>query len=264
MKRKYQKPREIMRLRCLACEVLARPLYLCAAYSPHVVDVELFRRGLHNDPPDLRARLQARIDVLADEGYDAVLLAYGLCGQATAGLVARGVPLVIPRAHDCITLFLGSRERYQREFAECPGTYWYNLDYMERSDGSGGSVALGSHASTDIDAVYQEYVEKYGKDNADYLMEVMGAWQQHYQRAAYIDMGVGDSSHIEAQARAQAEQRGWRFDRLAGDLVLIRRLLYGDWDEDFLVVLPGQRIKMTYDDRVMECEKARYAASTPE
>ncbi len=242
-----------MRLKCLVCEVLARPVYLCAAHSPHVVDVELFRRGLHNDPPDLRATLQARIDAAAEEEYDAVVLGYGLCGQATAGLEARQIPLVVPRAHDCITLFLGSRERYRQQFETYPGTYWYNLDYMERSDGSSGSVALGASTGIDIDAVYQEYVEKYGKDNADYLMEVMGAWQQHYQRAAYIDMGVGDGSAIEAQARAQAERRGWRFDRLAGDLVLIRRLLYGDWDDDFLVVPPGQRIQMAYDDRVVMC-----------
>ena len=29
-----------MRLFCLSCEVLARPLYLCAARSPHIVDLE--------------------------------------------------------------------------------------------------------------------------------------------------------------------------------------------------------------------------------
>ncbi|GAB4518654.1 MAG: DUF1638 domain-containing protein [Anaerolineae bacterium] len=242
-----------MRLRCLACEVLARPLYLSAAYSPHVVDVELFRRGWHNDPPDLRARLQARIDDTSAETYDAIVLAYGLCGQSVAGLIAREVPLVVPRAHDCITLFLGARERYREQFEQHPGTYWYALDYMERSDGSGGSLALGSNPTVDIDGVYQEYVEKYGKDNADYLMEVMGAWQQHYQRAAYIDMGVGDGSEIEAKAREQAAQRGWVFDKVAGDLVLIRRLLYGDWDDDFLIVPPGQQIKMTYDDDVVTC-----------
>ena len=250
-----------MRLRCLACEVLARPLYFCAAHSPHVVDVELFRRGLHNNPSDLRAQLQARIDAASDEGYDAIVLAYGLCGQSVAGLVARNIPLVVPRAHDCITIFLGSRDRYRQQFEEHPGTYRYNLDFMERSDGTGGSIALGSDASTDLDAVYREYVEKYGKENADYLMEVMGAWQQHYRRAAFIDMGVGDASKVEAQARAQAERRGWLFDRLAGDLVLVRKLLYGEWDDDFLIVPSGQKIQMTYDDRVVTCVWAKDEAS---
>ena len=243
-----------MHLKCLACEVLARPVYLCAAQSPHIVDVQLLRRGLHNNPSDLRAQLQAHIDAAAGEGYDAVVMAYGLCGQATAGLVARDTPLVIPRAHDCITLFLGSRERYQDQFENNKGTYWYTLDYMERRDDTPHStLALGSGMDTDLDAVYDEYVEKYGQDNADYLMEVMGAWQQHYRRAAFIDIGVGDGSVIEQQAQADATRRGWLFERIAGDLVLIRRLLSGDWEQDFLVLQPGEQLTITYDTDIIGC-----------
>lgn len=242
-----------MRLKCLGCEVLARPIYLCAARSPHIVDVELFQRGLHNDPPDLRARLQERIDAAAGEGYDAVVMAYGLCGQATAGLTARETRVVVPRAHDCITLFLGSRERYRDEFKNNSGTYWYALDYMERNDGSHSTLTLGVGTDTELDSVYDEYVEKYGQDNADYLMEVMGAWQKHYKRAAYIDMGVGDGSKIEAQAQADAARRGWLFERVAGDMVLIRRLLEGDWANDFLVLQPNERLTMTYDENVIGC-----------
>jgi hypothetical protein len=243
-----------MRLKCLACEVLARPVYLCAAQSPHIVDVQLLRRGLHNNPPDLRAQLQIHIDAAMDEGYDAVVLAYGLCGQATAGLVARDTQVVVPRAHDCITLFLGSRERYQQQFEDNKGTYWYTLDYMERRDDTPHStLALGSGMDTDLEAIYDEYVEKYGQENADYLMEVMGAWQEHYQRAAFIDMGAGDGTAIEQQAQADAARRGWIFERVSGDLVLIRRLLDGDWEDDFLTLQPGEQLTITYDADVIGC-----------
>jgi hypothetical protein len=242
-----------LRLKCLACEVLARPVYLCAARSPHIVEIQLLQRGLHNTPPLLRAKLQEQIDAAADQGFDAVVMAYGLCGQATAGLIARNTPLVVPRAHDCITLFLGSRARYQAEFQNNPGTYWYTLDYMERADGSGSALALGSGSDIELQAVYDEYVEKYGQENADYLMEVMGAWQKHYKRAAYIDMGVGDGTKIEAQAQADAGRRGWGFEHVAGDMVLIRRLLEGDWADDFLILNPGQQLAMTYDHNVIGC-----------
>jgi hypothetical protein len=234
----------MLRLKCLACEALARIVYLCAAHSPHIVDVELFRIGLHREPGDLRARLQARIDAVAGEGYDAIAMVYGLCGQSTAGLAARQIPIVLPRAHDCITLFLGDRARYGEAFREHPGTYWYALDYAERSD---GSLALGAEADAQAQDVYGAYVAKYGEDNARYLMDVMGAWQQHYDRAAYIDMGVGDGTQVEARARRLAAERGWRFERTAGDLVLVRRLLEGDWDDDFAIIQPGERIQMTYD-----------------
>jgi hypothetical protein len=97
-------------------------------------------------------------------------------------------------------------------------------------------------------------VEKYGQDNADYLMDVMGAWQSHYSRAAFIDLGVGDGSSVEQRARADAGRRGWNFEKLRGDLGLVQRLLNGDWDEDFLVVKPGQAIKMTYDEGIIGCQ----------
>ena len=104
-----------MRIKCIACDVLARPVYLAAAHSSHVVDVVFERFGLHINPKNLRQVLQAHINA-ADQldCYDAVILAYGLCGQVVHGLQAGAIPLVIPRAHDCVTLFLGGRERYDQ------------------------------------------------------------------------------------------------------------------------------------------------------
>lgn len=241
-----------MRLKCIACEVLARPLYLSAARSAHIVDIELVPKAQHNHPAVLRSLLQERIDAAEGQNYDAIVLGYGLCGQSTAGLFARSLPMVIPRAHDCITLFLGSRARYQEQFERIPGTYWYAQDYIER-DENGAALSLGSGLGLDVQAEYDSYVEKYGKDNADYLMEVMGSWQKHYQRAAFIDMGISDSTQAESKAREEARQRGWAYERLTGDLVLMRRLLEGDWDDDFLIVQPGSKISMTYDERVVGC-----------
>ena len=246
-----------MKLKCLSCEALARPVYLCAAQSPHIVDVTLFKIGLHNEPDTLRTRLQTAIDTASAETdagtYDAIVMGYGLCGKATAELHARTVPVIIPRAHDCITLFLGSRERYQDQFENQSGTYWYVLDYIQRSQSQNTPLSLGAGVETDIHSVYEEYVAKYGQDNADYLMEVMGAWQQHYNRAAYIDMGVGDGRAVEAETQTVAARRGWTYDKLAGDLMLIRRLINGDWADDFLVLEPGHHITMSYDHNVMKC-----------
>jgi hypothetical protein len=242
-----------MRLKCISCEVLARPLYLSAAYSPHMVDIEMIRYGLHQQSNNLRSRLQSSINDAEGKGYDAVVLAYGLCGKSTDGLHAMSIPLVLPRAHDCITIFLGSRKRYQAEFEHTPGTYWYVQDYIERDDGSGASLSIGANTAGDAEEVYKSYVEKYGQDNADYLMEVMGAWQSHYNRAAVIDLGVGDGSLVEERARADALRRGWNFEKLPGDLILVKNLLDGNWNDDFLVVKPGQTIKMTYDEEIIGC-----------
>jgi hypothetical protein len=242
-----------LRLKCVACDVLARPVYLAAARSALTVDVTLYHYGLHRTPAKLRQSLQEAIDQIgAADGYDAVVLAYGLCGKATDGLRAAELPLVLPRAHDCITLFLGSRDRYAGEFQSCPGTYWYVQDFVARADSGSGALSIGAITSADTDAIYAEYVEKYGQDNADYLMETMSAWQAHYERAGYIEMdGAGEGLAL-AKAQQDAAENGWRFERLAGDLVLIRKLLGGDWDEDFLTLEPGQQVQMVGGDEIIE------------
>ena len=248
-----------MRILALTCEVLARSVYLGAARSPHVVDVRLERLGLHDDPPNLRAILQAQLDEVGPP-HDAVVLAYGLCGGATAGLRAVAVPLVVPRAHDCITMFLGSRDRYLAQFTGHPGTYWYVQDYLERSDDGSAFVGVGAVSDEAARNTYEAYVEKYGEDNAAYLMEALGAWRSHYDRAAFVEMGVADrraAAGVEARARGDAERRGWAFEKLAGELILVRRLIDGDWGpEDFLVLQPGESLAMSYDEAVIRAEPA--------
>ena len=255
-----QEQNETMRLRAIVCEVLAREAYYCAVTSPHAIDIELVEKGLHNIPNDLRAELQRRLDATDAARYDAVVLAYGLCGTATAGLRANGVPLIIPRAHDCITLYLGSRERYQAYFMAHPGTYYYTPDYIERG-GSKSLVALGAGSDADLKSEYEQYVEKYGKDNADYLMEVMGAWKKHYSRATYIDIeGLGLPDYRDA-VRLEAERKGWTYDETKGQVSLLCDLLTGNWDaERFLRVEPGEMIAQSYDNRVISARP--YPASS--
>ena len=57
-----------MRLKLIACEVLARQAYYVAALAPHVVDIELIDKGLHDEPDRLRSHLQERIDAVPAAG----------------------------------------------------------------------------------------------------------------------------------------------------------------------------------------------------
>jgi hypothetical protein len=84
----------------------------------------------------------------------------------------------------------------------------------------------------------------------------MGAWQKHYKRAALIDLDVGDIAAVAEQARGDAERRGWAFETVAGDMILVRRLIEGDWERDFLVLQPGESVSMTYDFEVIGCRIA--------
>jgi hypothetical protein len=244
-----------MRLTALTCEALARSLYALAAETSHTVSIQLYKQGLHNHPRNLRAVLQEQIDAVPASDADAILLVYGMCGGATVGLTARDLPLVLPRAHDCITLYLGSNERYQQEFEDQPGTYWYSVDYMERQD-SGNRIALGAAGIADLEAEYDSYVAKFGQEMADMLIEEMRKWQSHYTRAAFIDTGLGDRARFEQMAKEQAEREGWTYERKEGNNRLLRMLVQGDWPEDeFLIVPPGHTIQQTMREGLVKAVK---------
>ncbi len=245
----------MQRIIALTCEALARSMYALAAQSPHTISIRLYRQGLHNTPKVLHRTLQEQIDDIQPGECDAILLVYGLCGMSTVGLVARHTPLVIPRTHDCIALYLGSHQRYQAEFDAHPGTYWYSLDFLERSE-PGSNAGLGATNLGAMDDVYEEYVEKYGQDNADYLMEVMGEWSKHYERAVFIDMGTGDGREFEERARDDAQRRGWIYERKQGDMRLLKMLADGEWnDDEFLIVPPGHAIQQTGQDGLIAAVK---------
>jgi Protein of unknown function (DUF1638) len=243
-------PVATMRLLAITCDILSRPAFFFAARSPHTVNVVQLSAALHAEPLTLRERIQHQIDAAGPE-VDAIVLAYGLCGGATAGLVARKAQVVLPRAHDCITIFLGDRARYSAEHQATPGTYWYIQDQIDRGNDLKGWLLGDAARAEDVAATRAEYVSRFGADNADYLMEVLGEWRERYERGSFIDTGLGDSEAAAEHARLEAERRGWRFERTLADLRLVRRLLYGEWDDDFQVLQPGQRLEMSFDDEVV-------------
>ena len=169
-----------MKLKLIGCQVFLRELYLLCAHSPHSIQIRWMPTDLHTRPQsDLRPALQAEIDKIEaeDDPCDAILLGYGLCSMGTVGLQARSLPLIIPRVHDCITLLLGAREKYQELFDRYSGgIYWYSPGWIEQFKTPGRGY--------DEQTKYMEYVEKYGEENAEYLIEVEKSWIQHYSLAA--------------------------------------------------------------------------------
>lgn len=244
-----------MRIRVIACEVLFRELCLAAARSPIVVDLKFLRKGLHDNPDTLRQSLQRELEEVDAEQIDAVVLGYGLCSNGTAGLRAPAVPLVIPRAHDCITLFLGSRQRYVDMFTERPGTYYYTSGWLERG---GDSIPQPQEQGGGLlDQSFQQLVDKYGEDNARFLMEFQGQWRQRYTTACYVRMPLSHRPEYADRVRSIAADNGWEYLEVEGDDRLIVAMVAGDWNsEDFIVVPAGEIVQASYDDRIFRCPGA--------
>lgn len=233
-----------MHLKLIACEVFYRELCAEVARSIHQVDLLFVPKGLHDQGPvAMRERLQRAIDEASAGPYERVVLGYGLCGNGIAGLQARACPLVIPRAHDCITLFLGSRERYLNYFQNHPGVYFLTSGWIER----------GRTLEPQLSLNYEDLVTRYGEENARYLQQEL---TRHYRQITFIQTGVEPDQRFEEHSRREAAGRGWAFEKVQGDPALIRELVNGPWDDSkFLTVPPGWRVAVSHDDGVLRAEK---------
>jgi len=242
-----------VKLKLVACEVLYRELCALIARSPHQVDFAYLPKGLHDiGASGMATRLQAAVDQADAPGYDAVLMGYALCNNGIVGLQARSLPLVIPRGHDCMTLFLGSRQRYQQYFTDNPGTYFLTSGWIERGEATGELRQLSIASMNGMDMTFEQLVAKYGEENARYLYEELCDTTRNYRQITYIAMGVEPDNRFEIQAVGRAQEHGWQFDRVQGSLSLLERLVNGDWNsDDFLVVPPGHQVVVTYDDTII-------------
>ncbi len=236
-----------MRVRAVCCEIIFREACLVAANSPLLIDFDFLRKGLHNlGAEKMRAEIQAAVDAVDPARYEATVLGYALCNNGVAGIRATRTKLVIPRAHDCITFFLGSAKRYQEYFDSHPGTYFRTSGWSERDQAGDNEGAI--HDQLGPSRTYQELVEKFGEDNAKYIFETLGGWRTSYSRMTYIDMDLATDAEYARRAEEEAKANGWAFERVAGDWRLLKGLLEGRWDpEDFLVVEPGGTLEPSHD-----------------
>ena len=255
-------PPKRRRFKFIGCEIIYREACRLAAQSAHRVDVEFLRKGLHDlETGDMVAKIQSAIDATDPAAdYEAILLGYARCNDGLVDVAAKDVPLVLPRAHDCITLFFGSREAYQDYFDRHPGTYYMTTGWAERNNFEAGDYTRpaygqqGVMAKLGLHESYEQLVARHGKDNADYIVAALGDWTQSYSNMLYLEMGVCDESPFIDQARELAKKHGWSFERKAGSWRLLEKLFSGQWDEDFLIVHPGQKIAARNDQRIIDSQ----------
>lgn len=246
-----------MRLRLIACNVFQREVCHCLVRTPHVVDLSFVELGEHIRPDTLREILQREIDATAAGAvrHDAVLLLFGLCGNAAVGLAARNVPLILPRAHDCATLLLGSRAAFREHFGDHPSRPFGSVGYCER----GNDYMLrrpGAEGPRDS-AEYADYVARFGEEDARYIWETMHPEQAGEERTAcYIRVPETDLGGHATRFRERAAAEGVNCIELTGSLRLIAAMIAGEWSEaDFLRVAPGQVTRGVYDwDVVVRAE----------
>ena len=189
---------------------------------PEGIAYQVFDFGLHIDPAKLRRNLQQTIDAV-NEQYDTIILGYGLCSQAIIGIRANGCRLVAPRVDDCIAIFLGSRTAYATQHRAEPGTYYLTKGWIEVGDSPFSE--------------YEQNVQRYGERRAKWIYRAM---MGNYKRLALINTGQYELEKYREYTQRTAKQFGLRYEEIEGSDTLVKKMLYGPWDDEFVVIEPGE------------------------
>ncbi|MBM4423772.1 MAG: DUF1638 domain-containing protein [Chloroflexi bacterium] len=220
-----------MPLYILACRVLQTIMepYLRAADTL----ATFMEYGFHRTPQLMTPALQEELDKVAEPSV--FIIGYGLCGNGLAGLKARQHTLIVPRADDCISLLLGSYERYIQEFSEEPGTYYLTKGWLES----------GSHPLKE----YRELLEKYDQETADWILDEQ---YRNYKRIVFVASSEEERESYRHKAKEAAdfcvERWGFRYEERVGTNEFVDKLMtvareFTESNDDFLVIPPGGEIK---------------------
>ncbi|MFP4434027.1 MAG: DUF1638 domain-containing protein [Phycisphaerae bacterium] len=214
----------------IACEILQAELENLAARLGCDARLRFCDQDLHRTPESMPAKVQEIIDAEATDEIARVVLGYGLCSNGVVGVTAPPQGLIVPRVHDCIALFLGSRNEYDRQFNACPGTYYLNQAWIKLNRDPLGTMQ-------------HEYAPRMDAETAEWCMREE---MKNQTRIALIDSGIlGD---IPASARKRARENAAFFEmdyeEITGSESYLARLLAGPWsEEDFVHVAPGQAVR---------------------
>jgi hypothetical protein len=128
---------------------------------------------------------------------------------------------------DCIAIFLGTRSAYTQQCKIEPGTYYLTKGWIE----------AGSTPFSEFDGM----VERYGLKQATWFHKMMF---KNYKRLALINTGQYGMDHYREYTRQAATRFELRYEEIAGSNAMVKKLISGDWDDEFVVVQPGDTIRL--------------------
>lgn len=190
------------------------------------VQIVWIDRGLHSYPEKLRRHLQEQIDLLEDAGCTDIMLAYGLCGRGTEGLVTKHARLAIPRYDDCLNFMLVTGKR------PCRALCHAGIMYLTHGWSEDQGALLQTH---------EQYVEKYGKRRGDRIMHAMF---DSYNSVCVIDNGCFEMDPIREYGRECADLLKLAYIEEPGSNIILEKLIGGRYDDDIIVCEPGRPITM--------------------
>ena len=217
------KEKKIPKLLILGCAVIEQEL---RQFQNGQTEFKFLDYGLHHTPENMGKAIQVEIDRVNEEQYDGIILGYGLCSNGIVGVHSHRHPLIVPRIHDCITLFLGSPESYKAQSIEHPGTYYLTPGWIEK-----GETPISK---------FESYAQSYDEETAGWVLHEE---MKHYTRIAFIDTGVCPIELYRKVAEENAKFLKVAYHELQGSSQMFKELVCGPWEKDFLIIGKGTPIQ---------------------
>ncbi|KUO53553.1 MAG: hypothetical protein APF76_12150 [Desulfitibacter sp. BRH_c19] len=218
----------------IACETIQDEVMKAIFETGTKFPVIWIESGLHNYPEILRDKLQDQINKIAN--VDEIYLAFGYCGNSLLGVHSEKAKLIIPKVDDCISLLLGSC-KIREDLAQEAGTYFLTRGWIEHEN--------------NIIKEYNRCIEKYGKEKATKVIKMM---LEHYKCLVLIDTGAYLTKDYLHYSHSFASSFGLEHKIVHGSISFLKRLFTGPWDENFIILQPGEVINIEYFRNVVDPE----------
>ena len=205
----------------IACQTIKDELSLAIKETQCEYPVIWIDSSYHLYPGKLRLKLQEEINNLKD--FDNILLAYGFCGNAIAGLKASSANLVFPKTDDCISIVLSK----DGELRQMKTAYFLTRGWIE----SPGGIMVD----------YSNALKRYGEEKAKRMFSLM---LEHYDKLVVIDTGAYNIVDYIEKVQKFAKISGLDLVVEKGGIGLLKKLLTGPYDDKFCIIEKGQEVNI--------------------
>lgn len=203
----------------------------CAIFKPYIEYLSFNKEQYvfkyldihqHDQPQKLSKLIQTEINNAI--GYDNIIILYGMCGGTLLSLEAVDIPLTLIKVHDCMSILLGSKERYKQLMAKTKSIGWSCYSLKEENY---------------INDNISEWKMIYDEDTVEYLKTILLKEEE-----IYISLNLSqEKKYTVKESRI-----------INGDLDFLRKIILLNSDE-LLYLYPHQKIKQTLDNNVFEVVK---------
>ncbi|PAW79951.1 MAG: hypothetical protein B9S32_01085 [Verrucomicrobia bacterium Tous-C9LFEB] len=196
----------------LSCDVLREELAHAKRLCGLDYEIRWVDSAAHSCTDNLRESIQRELDLISDSEIDTVILSFGFCGNAVAGLKTGAFRLIIPKSADCIAMLL-------HPHAKQTGKYYITPGWLRK-----GSVWSD----------YKRCCSKYGEVKADKIFKVMLAGYEHISTIRTESVELTPDYYVTADEMSRDLKL--QHEVVPGRIDFFVKLLAGPWDDEFIIV----------------------------